>query len=45
VNEQEFVWMFEEFERAIYVLVEHFLEGSFFAGIGELDDILKQANR
>ncbi len=45
VDEQTLVWRFEEFERAIYVLVESLSEGGFFVGIGELDDILQQANR
>jgi hypothetical protein len=45
VDESTFVWKFEEFERAIYVLVESLSEGGFFAGIGELDEILQQANR
>jgi hypothetical protein len=45
VEEKTFVWRFEEFERAIYVLVESLSEGGFFVGIGELDEILQQANR
>lgn len=45
VDEKTFVWRFEEFERAIYVLVESLTEGGFFVGIGELDEILQQANR
>jgi hypothetical protein len=44
-DEQTFVGRFQEFERAIYVLVERLSEGGFFVGIGELDDILQQANR